>query len=277
MASYVRQHTGSVAFSVALHAAVAAALIIGINFGPRTRPTPQLAIQARVVDEHAMQQEIARLERDKQAEIDRRQQQERQARERAADEKRKREAAEQAKQEQLRIEQEHAAAEKKAREEAAERARQAEEKRKREAEQQRLAEEKREREEAERQRQAAEQARRQKELDAQLQADLASEEERRQAEQAGLLDQYRRLIQNRIHQRWIRPPSARADLQCVVNVTQIPSGDVVAVHVLEDSCNGDDAVRRSIEAAVLRASPLPKPPVPALFERNLVLTFRAEF
>jgi len=41
-------------------------------------------------------------------------------------------------------------------------------------------------------------------------------------------------------------------------------------------CNGDEAVVRSIEAAVLRASPLPKPPTPALFERNLIVTFRPE-
>jgi colicin import membrane protein len=38
-------------------------------------------------------------------------------------------------------------------------------------------------------------------------------------------------------------------------------------------CNGDEAVRQSIEAAVYRASPLPEPPDPALFERNLVVKF----
>ena len=36
----------------------------------------------------------------------------------------------------------------------------------------------------------------------------------------------------------------------------------------------DDAVRESIAAAVLRASPLPLPADAALFERNLVVTFR---
>jgi colicin import membrane protein len=38
-------------------------------------------------------------------------------------------------------------------------------------------------------------------------------------------------------------------------------------------CNGDEAVKQSLEAAVLRASPLPNPPDPALFERNLVINF----
>jgi colicin import membrane protein len=66
--------------------------------------------------------------------------------------------------------------------------------------------------------------------------------------------------------------SARPGLDCSVQVTQIPSGDVVDVRVL--SCNGDEAVVRSIEAAVLRASPLPQPPTAALFERTLILEFR---
>jgi colicin import membrane protein len=42
------------------------------------------------------------------------------------------------------------------------------------------------------------------------------------------------------------------------------------------SCPADDAVRRSIEAAVLRASPLPMPANQALFERNLRFVFKPE-
>jgi colicin import membrane protein len=41
-------------------------------------------------------------------------------------------------------------------------------------------------------------------------------------------------------------------------------------------CNGDQAVRESIEAAVYRASPLPPPPDPALFDRNLRIDFRPD-
>jgi colicin import membrane protein len=63
-------------------------------------------------------------------------------------------------------------------------------------------------------------------------------------------------------------------LDCVVNVVQLPTGDVVDVRV--GSCNGDDAVVRSIEAAVRLASPLPKPPTPSLFERNLNVRFRPD-
>jgi colicin import membrane protein len=42
------------------------------------------------------------------------------------------------------------------------------------------------------------------------------------------------------------------------------------------NCNGDQAVRESIEAAVYRASPLPPPPDPSLFERSLEITFKPD-
>jgi colicin import membrane protein len=45
------------------------------------------------------------------------------------------------------------------------------------------------------------------------------------------------------------------------------------INVTVGECNGDDAVVRSIEAAVLKASPLPLPPVLALFQRNLKFEF----
>ena len=75
-----------------------------------------------------------------------------------------------------------------------------------------------------------------------------------------------------IERAWIRPPSARPGVTCIVLVSQVPGGDVTDVKV--NSCSVDDAaLRDSVEAAVLRASPLPSPPNPALFERNLELTF----
>jgi colicin import membrane protein len=57
-------------------------------------------------------------------------------------------------------------------------------------------------------------------------------------------------------------------------VTQIPGGAVVGATL--GTCNGDDAVRQSIVSAVLRSSPLPTPPDPSLFERNLVIEFVPE-
>jgi colicin import membrane protein len=88
------------------------------------------------------------------------------------------------------------------------------------------------------------------------------------------MDQYVRMSQDKIERNWTRPLSAAPGLDCVVSVVQVPTGDVIDVHV--GSCNGDDAVRRSIEAAVRLASPLPRPPNPNLFERNLNVRFRPE-
>ena len=111
-------------------------------------------------------------------------------------------------------------------------------------------------------------------LEAELWEQLEQEERRLTAENAGLLAQYKRDIQQRIERNWIKPPSAGAGLECVVQVTQIPGGEVVDVRVA--ACTGDMAVVRSIEAAVHKASPLPLPPDRSLFERNLRLIFKPE-
>jgi len=111
------------------------------------------------------------------------------------------------------------------------------------------------------------------EREAELQRALTAEEDRRNASRlAGLGAQWAQAIQARVQRAWIRPPSAKAGLDCLVVVTQVPGGTVVRAEV--QTCNGDEAVKQSIEAAVFRASPLPPPPDPALFERTLELRFR---
>ena len=100
---------------------------------------------------------------------------------------------------------------------------------------------------------------------------LAAEEKRLGAQNAGLLARYVGEIQSRIERAWNRPPSAKPGLRCVVYVTQVPGGTVTGVRIAE--CNGDGAVQQSISSAVFRASPLPAPPDPSLFERNLRLVF----
>ena len=111
------------------------------------------------------------------------------------------------------------------------------------------------------------------EREAELQRALSAEEDRRNASRlAGLGAQWAQAIQARVQRAWIRPPSAKAGLDCLVIVTQVPGGTVVRAEVR--TCNGDEAVKQSIEAAVFRASPLPPPPDPALFERTLELRFR---
>jgi colicin import membrane protein len=119
------------------------------------------------------------------------------------------------------------------------------------------------------QQQKAEQEREQREAD--LRAQLKAEEHLDQARTNGALAQYQAMIAARIEHAWIRPPSAHPGINCQVRVTQVPGGAVTAVQV--GSCNGDDALRQSISDAAYRASPLPAPPDPALFDRDLVVTF----
>jgi len=291
MGSFLRQHPIAVLLSTIFHVALAVALTVGLDPSGRERvamPVEQVAIEATVVDESLIRQELERLEELEQAELLRQQEEEREAREQAEAARREREE-EQRRLEVAREEREEAERQETARLAEAERQREEAERQRveeearlarlREEEAQRQREEEarlaREREaEAERQRQEAAAARQRAEMEAELQRALALEDERRRAEEAGLLDEYIRLIENRIQQNWIPPASARAGLECVVNVTQIPSGDVIDVRV--GQCNGDDAVVRSIEAAVLRSSPLPRPPIPSLFERNLEVVFNPE-
>lgn len=151
------------------------------------------------------------------------------------------------------------------------------------AERQRAERERAERERVERERQVrerAEQERREREAaelarrEADLAAQLEAERQRAAVRGSAQAREYYALIQSRIERAWVRPPSARAGLMCEVRVTQLPTGTVTAVSI--GRCNGDDSVRQSIEAAVYRASPLPSPPDPALFERELILNFAPE-
>jgi len=112
------------------------------------------------------------------------------------------------------------------------------------------------------------------EREAELRRQLAEEEHVSAVEAGPARAQYIARLASRIQNAWIKPPSARAGLDCIVNITQIPGGEVTSAHVSQ--CNGDAAARQSIENAVYRASPLPAPPDPALFERNLVIHFHPE-
>jgi colicin import membrane protein len=249
--------------SVLVHATIIVLLFAGVlKFRESTRPQPkpQLAIEGAVVDEQRVAQEIRQLEEEEQRA--RREEEERTERarlEREAEEQRLEELRQQRAQEE---EAERKRVEQRQAEEAARKAAEA-----------KAATEKKRKDDAAKKK-AAQDAKQRAEREAELKRRMAEEEQRAAAVEAGLLAQYIAQIQARIQRAWIRPPSARAGLNCVVYVTQVPGGEVVSVRVGE--CNGDDIVRQSIEAAVYRASPLPKPPDPALFERNLRLNFKPE-
>ena len=147
------------------------------------------------------------------------------------------------------------------REEAERKKREQEAEAKKVAEAKKAAEEKRK---AEEQKQA-------QQREAELRKSLEPKSDAAALRSSGALASWLGQIANRIQRAWIRPPSAKPGLDCMVYVTQVPGGEVTNVRVGE--CNGDAAVRQSIESAVLRASPLPPPPDPSLFDRNLEIRF----
>jgi colicin import membrane protein len=114
-----------------------------------------------------------------------------------------------------------------------------------------------------------EQERAQREAD--LRSQMASEEHVNAVQSSPAKAEYLSLITARINHAWIRPPSARSGVKCLLHITQIPGG--VVTNVVVAGCNGDEAVRQSAETAAFRASPLPAPSDPALFDPNIDVTF----
>jgi colicin import membrane protein len=173
------------------------------------------------------------------------------------------------KQEEDRVALERKQAEEKAAEQQKQREAEAERKRQQEAEEKRLAEAKRK---AAEERAKAEALRVQAERDAELRKSLDAEERLNALRSSGALANWLGQIANKVQRAWIRPPGARPGISCVIRVTQTPGGEVTNVSIGE--CNGDAALRESIESAVYRASPLPPAPDPAVFDRNLAFTFK---
>lgn len=251
-----------------LHVLVFGGLLVAFEFSRPVRPATPLAIEATLVTEQPTRPpppvvkepepepepvpdtsdaERQRLEEEKRL-ADLRAEQERIRLQQEEDRKRReREEAERKRREEEEVERRRAEAERK-RQEDIERQR---------AENERL---RREAEEAEIQR------RRQQEIDAEQNQLLAMEAD----------DKARWVfaLQQAISRNFVPPASAPIDLECVVDVSQTPGGVVARVSI--GRCNGDEAVRRAIEAAVFKASPLPAPDNPRIFERDLRITFKPE-
>lgn len=229
--------------ALVVHLVAGALVVVTVTVqGPRLPDQAQQYIEAEVIDAQKIEEEALRL---------------RLAEEEAA-RRRADEAARIAAEARAEVEaMEQAAAAARAEAEQAARAAQA----KAEAEQARV--------EAARREQAAA-----RERESDLKRQLAAEERRRQAERSGLMDQYKTAIQQKVMRSWLKPTFVQPGLDCEVRVEQIAKGEVVRVSVT--TCNGDETVVRSIENAVWRASPLPPPPDPALFERVLIIQFRPD-
>ncbi len=287
-----REYRLPLLISLSLHGVLIGLLAFSLEQNPEVLEVPatapeQQAVQAVAVDAAQVEAEVERLRnaRDaaRQAEQQRVQEasaRQRQAREQAAQAERKRKAEERRLADLAR----KRAAEEQRRAEA-EKQRQAEEQRLAELERQRTLEAEKRRQEEERQRREEAERKRQAEEERQrlaaeqaLKAQLAEEEQRLAAERSRanlrLRAQYVAEISDKVQRNWLRPPGIPAGLRCSVRVRQLPGGEVVGVSIVESS--GNVAFDRSVEGAVRKASPLPAPPDPALFEREIDFIFSGD-
>lgn len=257
-------------YAVALHAVLIVLLMVG--FRVVSRPGEVSAMQATVVrapsPEHEQAQQSEERTR-KEAEATK------------ADGRKREEAAEQARQAEERKKQDQESQEKERQEKEKrkqEQERAQEQRKKEEAERKKVADAEKRKQEEEQKRQ---QEQRKKQAEEALREQLEEEEKGRSAAKAARaarmapeVDKYKAAIRQKVERNWIRPTSSRKDLQCTVRVRQAPGGEVLEAKVVRSS--GDAIYDRSVENAVYKASPLPTPPNPEVFDRDIEFIFRPQ-
>jgi colicin import membrane protein len=110
---------------------------------------------------------------------------------------------------------------------------------------------------------------------AQEKADMTAKLAKEQAAaQQRLNDKYISLIQNHVKRQIVEPPNLQGSPQVEFDVVLIPGGEVLSVKLRRSS--GVPAYDAAVERAILKASPLPLPPDPTLFQqfRDLHLKIR---
>ena len=254
------QHLLPWVYSLLLHLAFVALLVLSIHWSNSTLPSlggkGSIAqpVQATVVDQKLIQQQMALL----QAQDKQKQDAAKQLQQQAAAAKNERQQEEQ---KVAQLKQQQAAAQQALDQKLADLQKQAQ------AEQDHLAKLKA---------QAAAQAKKRQSVEnerhkAELQKEFDAEQRALDAKKASYRQQWAALITQKIENNWVKPPTAPDNLKCTLRVNQVPGGTVTNVQV--DICNGDDAVRQSIVNAVYQSSPLPPPPGPIDFEHELDIKF----
>lgn len=296
----------SLFYAIIIHVAAGILLVWNINWpthvvsSPRSEPAP---VQATVVSEAEIQKQMEAIqqkelaeqrkqeeaqekleellkqkeaEEQRLAEIKERQEQEQKKAEELARQKEQeqQELAKLKEQEEEQRKREEAEAERKRQEEAEERKRQqeaeAERKRQEEAERKRKEEEQRKAAEEQRQKELAEKRAREEELQRQL------EQERVARRVDSALDQYIPIIRQKVGRNWNRPAGLRDSIEASVNVRLSQAGEVLSARIIKSS--GNPVFDRSVENAVLKASPLPIPQEQGVNEqfRNMTLNFKPQ-
>lgn len=274
----------AIALAVIFHVVVIA--LFAIEWPKEKRqiaePTPK-NIQAKVIqveNKQVQQRQLAEKKKlDQKARADKRRK-EAARKKRLADQKAKRAKAAKLKAAKLKAAKDKTAADKK----LADKAKQIAKDKKAEADKLKAAELKR----LEEEKQLAEQEAFEKEQEEALLESLAAEEQQRSMEKAMAEEQQAKenvaitdgivvQIRAKISKSWRYPPSARPDMEVVVRIQLVPTGEVIDVSIITGS--GNEALDRSVLAAVNRAQPLPVPKDTRLFEqqfRSFVMAFRPE-
>ena len=86
---------------------------------------------------------------------------------------------------------------------------------------------------------------------------------------------YTKALSDAIRSNWTQPDNVSSSQVCKIVIRQIPGGEVIDAQV-DPSCPYDEQGRRSVEAAVLKAQPLPYRGFESVFNRTLTINFRAE-
>lgn len=97
------------------------------------------------------------------------------------------------------------------------------------------------------------------------------QEARASSEREQQLAEWGAVLERHVQRHWIRPAAVDEDFACTVRVQQLPDGTVTSAQI-QKTC-GNAPLDRSVEDAVYRASPLPRPANPAVFDRDLLINF----
>jgi len=274
--------------ALGVHVLAAALIVLGtLNWRPFRPPQiTGMTIEAVMVDtkalrerreaaqreaEEAVRREQARQQRQRELEAQRERERKAAA---EAEQKRQREEAERKRQAELRLQQLREKQERDRQEKLAKQEAELEKLRKQraEAERQRKLEEERLKQ-LDELRKADEAAQRKAEAAAAAQRQAQAEAAAQRAGQlATLKDQYMSAIQAQVTKNWLRPPTAQPGLKCTLSIVQIPGGEVISA-TIRGNCNGDEATRRSLIAAVERAGALPYRGFEDVFEREIDFIF----
>lgn len=299
-------------YSILVHVTFVSVIVMSLDWNTKAKPAPHV-INATVVDESKIKAEMEKLrladERKKnladaqQKKLEDAKKASKKEEKRLADIKKKREAE----QRKLKNEEKKRKQEEQKRK-TAEKQRKVEEKKRRDVEKKRLADEKKAKVEKQARKQAqldklkaeevaleekmvreeeqrikqVEERKKQQELariraeETRIRQQQMAEEQRhldaaREREYQSIVDKHVEIIRQKVTRNWLRPAGSMVGLACTVRVRIIPGGDVLEVRITKGS--GNAVFDRSVETAVLKASPLPLPADRALFDRFRVLEF----